>query len=119
MVSRFTELAIDCADPSSIADFWCQVLGYKVTETDDEWIMIAEEPGAVPALSFVAVPEGKTVKNRIHIDVSPRDREQAEEVARIEALGARRIDIGQGEVPWVVMADPEDNEFCVLRTRRP
>ena len=119
MASRFTELSIDCADPRSLADFWCQVLGYQVTEKDDEWVQIAQEPGVMPTLLFVTVPEGKTVKNRLHIDVSPRDREQDEEVARIEALGARRIDIGQGEVSWVVMADPEDNEFCVLRTRRP
>ena len=119
MASRFTELSIDCADPGLLADFWCQVLGYQITEKDDEWVQIAEEPGGMPTLLFVIVPEGKTVKNRIHIDVSPRDREQDEEVARIEALGARRIDIGQGEVSWVVMADPEDNEFCVLRSRRP
>ncbi len=119
MASRFSELVIDCADPSSVADFWCQVLGYQITEKDDELVQIAEEPGAMPTLLFATVPEGKTLKNRIHIDVSPRDREQDEEVARIEALGARRIDIGQGEVSWVVMADPEDNEFCVLRTRRP
>jgi len=119
MAGRFSELSIDCADPSSLADFWCQVLSYQITEKDNEWVQIAEEPGAMPTLLFVTVPEGKTVKNRIHIDVSPRDREQDEEVARIEALGARRIDIGQGEVSWVVMADPEDNEFCVLRTRLP
>ncbi|HYI43922.1 MAG TPA: VOC family protein, partial [Actinomycetota bacterium] len=60
-----------------------------------------------------------SVKNRLHIDVSPRDRDQAEEVERIIELGARRIDIGQGEVSWVVLADQEDNEFCVLRERRP
>jgi hypothetical protein len=119
MASRFSELCIDCTDPVRLADFWCGVLGYQITEKDDEAVEIAEEPGAMPTLLFVTVPEGKTVKNRIHIDVSPRDREQEEEVARIEALGARRIDIGQGEVSWVVMADPEDNEFCVLRTRRP
>ena len=119
MASRFSELVIDCADPSLLADFWCQVLGYQITEKEDEFVQIAEEPGAMPTLAFVTVPEGKTVKNRLHIDVSPRDREQDEEVARIEALGARRIDVGQGDASWVVMADPEDNEFCVLRTRIP
>jgi hypothetical protein len=119
MVSRFSELVIDCADPGRLAEFWRQVLGYQITEKGDEAVEIAEEPGAMPTLLFVTVSEGKTLKNRIHIDVSPRDREQDEEVARIEALGARRIDIGQGEVSWVVMADPEDNEFCVLRSRRP
>ena len=119
MVSRFSELVIDCADPDRLAEFWCQVLGYQITEKGDEGVQIAEESGAMPTLFFATVPEGKTLKNRIHIDVSPRDREQDEEVARIEVLGARRIDIGQGEVSWVVMADPEDNEFCVLRSRRP
>ena len=119
MVSRFTELSIDCSDPVRLAQFWCEVLGYQITEEDEESVEIAEAPGTLPTLLFITVPEAKTVKNRVHLDVSPRDREQAEEVARIEALGARRIDIGQGEASWVVMADPEGNEFCVLRTRRP
>lgn len=65
---------------------------------------------------FAPVPEGKTVKNRLHIDVKPVDRSQDEEVRRLEELGARRIDIGQGDVGWVVMADPEDDESCVLRS---
>ena len=119
MVSRFTELCIDCSNPVGLAQFWCEVLGYQITEQDEESVEIAEAPGTLPTLLFITVPEAKTVKNRIHIDVSPGDREQAEEVARIEALGARRIDIGQGDASWVVMADPEANEFCVLRTRRP
>ncbi len=68
-------------------------------------------------LVFVPVPEGKTVKNRLHIDLRPDD--QAAEVERLLALGARRTDIGQGEQPWVVLVDPEGNEFCVLATRRP
>jgi hypothetical protein len=68
-----------------------------------------------PTLVFIKVPESKAVKNRLHIDVSPIDRGQDEEVERLLALGARRVDIGQGEQSWVVLADPEDNEFCVLR----
>jgi hypothetical protein len=68
---------------------------------------------------FVTVPEGKTVKNRLHIDLAPGpDDDHATEVARLEKLGARRVDIGQGDaVPWIVMADPEGNEFCVLTPR--
>ena len=67
---------------------------------------------------FDALPEGKAVKNRLHIDLRPKD--QAAEVARLEALGARRVDVGQGpETTWVVLADPDDNEFCVLRALRP
>ncbi len=79
-----------------------------------------DRPGPVPpALTFARVPEGKTVKNRLHIDVNPTDREQNEEVERLLALGARRADVGQGGASWVVLTDPEGNEFCVLATRCP
>jgi hypothetical protein len=98
-----------------VAQFWSQALGLPVhgPEGDDkEWWL---EPGeGSPDLLFCEVPEAKTVKNRLHIDLRPDD--QRAEVHRLEALGARRIDIGQGEVSWVVMADPEGNEFCVLRS---
>jgi hypothetical protein len=70
-------------------------------------------------LNTCVEPEGKTVKNRIHVDVSPTDREQADEVRRLLDLGARPADVGQGDVSWVVLADPEGNEFCVLADRRP
>ncbi|MDQ3951484.1 MAG: VOC family protein [Actinomycetota bacterium] len=118
MSSRFTELAVDCRDPARLAEFWCGVLDWRVTATEEDLVEIAgAEPG--PTMVFVVVPEPKSVKNRVHVDVSPRDRDQAEEVERILALGARRVDVGQGDVEWVVLADPEGNEFCVLRTRRP
>jgi hypothetical protein len=128
MVSRFKELTVDCHDPRALAEFWCAVLGYEITEEEDGLVEIAgaswtvEDVRAspvVPTIVFVPVPESKTVKNRMHIDVNPIDRTQAEEVERLEALGARRIDIGQGDVHWVVMADPEGNEFCVLRSLAP
>ena len=73
--------------------------------------------GSPVELVFVPVPETKAVKNRIHIDVNPSDRDQAEEVERLLALGARHADVGQGDVSWVVLADPEGNEFCVLSSR--
>jgi Glyoxalase-like domain len=69
---------------------------------------------SVPTLVFVAVPEGKAVKNRLHLDVRPIDGPHEAEVERLIALGARPADVGQGRVPWVVLADPEGNEFCVL-----
>jgi hypothetical protein len=125
MTSRFTELAVDCHDPRRVAEFWAAVLGYEVIEENDDLVEIsgwkptreAFQRGPMPpTLVFVKVPEGKTVKNRIHIDVSPIDRGQDEEVERLLALGARHIDIGQGEQSWVVLADPEGNEFCVLRS---
>ncbi|MFY7066376.1 VOC family protein [Nocardiopsis changdeensis] len=129
MASKFTELAFDCADPEGLARFWCEVLGYEVQGREDGFVSIgspevpegARRPGPVPpVLTFARVPEGKVVKNRLHIDVNPTDRDQAEEVERLLGLGARRADVGQGEGDtWVVLADPEGNEFCVLATRRP
>jgi catechol 2,3-dioxygenase-like lactoylglutathione lyase family enzyme len=128
MTSKFTELAIDCADPDALARFWCSVLGYEVQEQEDGVVIIGspavpegkDRPGPVPpALTFARVPEGKVVKNRLHIDVNPADREQDEEVRRLLGLGARHVDVGQGDVSWVSLADPEGNEFCVLATRHP
>lgn len=132
MTSRLTEINVDCADPARLADFWCAVLGYVVLDATDDLVEIGP-PGradaelldgvrrgpVAPSLFFAQVPEGKTVKNRLHLDVSPIDGTQAQEVARLEALGARHVDVGQGEVSWVVMADPEGNEFCVLRSLAP
>jgi catechol 2,3-dioxygenase-like lactoylglutathione lyase family enzyme len=128
MTSKLTELAMDCADPEALARFWCAVLGYELQEEGDGTVTIgpagaseeSDRPGPVPpTLTFAKVPEGKTVKNRLHLDVSPADREQGEEVSRLLALGARRADVGQGDDSWVVLADPEGNEFCVLAGRRP
>ena len=132
MTSRFSELIVDCRDARRVADFWCAVLGYEITDmdTDTNGAVIEVAPvkptpealraGPIPTpIVFVTVPESKTIKNRLHIDVNPIDATQEEEVARLEALGARRIDIGQGDVHWVVMADPEDNEFCVLSSLAP
>ena len=125
MVSRFSELVIDCHDTRRVANFWCAVLGYDIVEMDGEVIEIgpaqleaqALRAGPVPpSIVFVRVPESKTLKNRVHIDVSPVDSSTEEEAVRLEALGARRVDIGQGDVRWIVMADPEGNEFCVLRS---
>jgi hypothetical protein len=128
VASKFTELAIDCADPHGLARFWCAVLDYEVQDEDDEIVTIGsplvpegkDRRGPVPpALTFARVPEGKTAKNRLHIDVNPTDREQADEVRRLLDLGARHADVGQGDVSWVVLADPEGNEFCVLAGRHP
>ena len=130
MTSRFTELAIDCADPAGLARFWCAVLDYVVDDDVEEDIVTISapsvpegrtRPGPVPpSLTFARVPEGKPVKNRLHIDVNPTDRDQDGEVRRLLDLGARRLDVGQGDdVSWVVLADPEGNEFCVLAGRHP
>ena len=127
MGSRLTEIVVDCRDPGAQAAFWAAVLGYHVVRATAGQVEIAawpEEPPdlagrvrqapVVPALVFVTVPEGKAVKNRLHLDIRPADCPVEAEVARLEALGARRADVGQGSQPWAVLADPEGNEFCVL-----
>ena len=123
MASRWQCICIDCEDTRALAAFWVAVLQWRQTyESDDEVVLEppvgSPEDGVSPALLFLRVPESKATKNRLHIDLRPDD--QAAEVARIEALGARRVDIGQvGDESWVVLADPEGNEFCVLRALRP
>ena len=112
------EVVIDCNDPRSIAEFWGSVLGWDVHQQDQTfWMSQSGAPFPDMCLVFVPVSETKTVKNRIHLDVSPVGCDRDQEVARVEALGARRVDVGQGEQPWVVLADPEGNEFCVLGRR--
>lgn len=129
MTSKFAELAIDCHDARRLAEFWCEVLGYQIEEEDEDGVAIVapsllpegkKRPGPVPPmLTFLSVPESKSVKNRLHIDLNPTDRERDEEVQRLLELGARHADVGQGDETWVVLADPEGNEFCVLGSRCP
>ena len=128
MTSKFTDLAIDCADPHVLARFWCAVLDYEVQDRGDGIVTIGTPPmpeaktatGPVPpTLTFARVVEGKSVKNRLHLDVNPTDREQEEEIGRLLELGARHTDVGQGDATWAVLVDPEGNEFCVLAGRRP
>jgi catechol 2,3-dioxygenase-like lactoylglutathione lyase family enzyme len=115
---RLRNITIDCADPAKVAGFWSQVTGFREDPEnpnlpdDEEWLLLG--PAGAPRLLFIRVPERKTVKNRMHLDLRPED--QAAEVGRLETLGARRVSVGQGEVSWVVMADPEGNEFCVERS---
>jgi hypothetical protein len=112
---------IDAADPEALATFWCEALGWA-TRTDcegDVWVeppdVGAEGPAPTPLL-FLAVPEPKLMKNRLHLDLRPDD--QAAEVERLVSLGARRAEVGQtGAEDWVVLADPEGNEFCVLPSK--
>jgi len=116
---RIQCLCVDSTDPAKAAQFWQAALGWRRTrDTEDEIILEppegSPEDGIVPDLLFLRVPEAKTMKNRLHLDLRPKD--QAAEVARLEALGARWVDVGQGtDVSWVVMADPDGNEFDVLR----
>ncbi len=113
--SRWYSVVIDCNDLEREVSFWQAVLGYeRVYEADDE-IVLSTDAETEPGLVFVKVPEPKTVKNRLHIDLAPDD--QDAEVERIIALGATRADIGQHDVPWVVLRSPEGNELCVLTKR--
>ncbi len=109
-------LTFDAHDPRRLAEFWCGALGYEITLDNADEVAV-ENPGdaSVLPLLFVRVPDEKAVKNRVHLDLAPDD--QSAEVARLKALGAREVDIGQRDVSWVVMADPEGNEFCVLTAR--
>src|ERR1700690_1625799 len=118
MGSKFTELIIDAADPDALATFWTAVLGWPRERVLGDAVEIADPAGSLPTLVFVPVDDAKVVKNRVHIDVNPTGQDQAAELARLMALGATTGDVGQGEdVPWVVVADPEGNEFCLLKTR--
>jgi hypothetical protein len=116
-------LAIDSEDPDKLADFWCAALGYEVIyrspQAEEEREVTIESPDRTGwRMDFLEVHDERKVKNRLHLDLRPDD--QDAEVKRLEGLGARRVEIGQGpDVTWVVMADPEGNEFCILRARRP
>ena len=114
--SRLTEVIIDAADPAGLASFWVDVLGWTVTEADDTGVEIGGPEGGVKIV-FVPVEEPKAGKNRVHLDVNPIGCEQPQELARLLSLGAMEVDVGQGDQTWVVLADPEGNEFCLLRTR--
>ncbi len=114
--SRWYTIVVDCQDHDKVATFWQAVLGYKREYEAPDEIVLVSEAEAEPGLVFVTVPEAKQGKNRLHIDLAPDD--QDAEVERILALGATRVDVGQtGDETWVVLADPEGNELCVLSAR--
>ncbi|SDS68842.1 VOC family protein [Actinoplanes derwentensis] len=115
MTSRIATIAIDALDAPRVAEFWMAVLGWRIVEDDGEVLSIGPPAGAGPTIDVVRVTERKTAKNRLHLDLRADGSSQAREVERLLALGARKTDIGQGpDVSWVVLADPEGNEFCVL-----
>lgn len=115
---RFTGVVADCSDPAAVADFWELATGWvRVGESAGE-ISLRSPRGLGPYLTLLKVPDAKAVKNRIHLDVAPEPGEDhAEAVRRLVAAGAVPADVGQGDVPWVVLAGPEDSEFCVLTPR--
>jgi Glyoxalase-like domain len=122
MTARPRNITFDCADPYALVQFWAQVTGYQQDPDDPngpgdpEGLLLG--PDGQPNLLFIAVPEPKTVKNRVHLDLEPDDRTRDQEVERLLGIGATRVaDLrrpdGSG---WVVLADPEGNEFCVERS---
>jgi len=118
MPSTFYSVVVDAKDPRRLAEFWSAVLDFPIVFEDEEEgeFAIAKDKGTPPALLFVRNDDAKQVKNRVHFDLNPTD--QAAEVERVLALGATRADVGQtGEETWVVLADPEGNEFCILTAR--
>jgi hypothetical protein len=115
MALEWEQVVVDAADPSALGAWWARALGWAVVSDDPVEYEIRPEPERLPGLLFLSVPEAKAGKNRLHLDFRPDDRDA--EVARLLALGARHADVGQGEEPWVVLADPEGNEFCVLGPR--
>jgi hypothetical protein len=109
------QTTVDARDPSALGQWWREALGWVVINDDSDEFEIRPAEDRLPGLLFVPVPEEKTTKNRLHFDFRPDDRDA--EVQRLLDLGATRADVGQGEQSWVVLADPEGNEFCVLGSR--
>ena len=124
MSSTVHNITFDCTDPLAVARFWAEVTGWQVSERykPGEYAVAsaaASSPAASsPSLYFVKAPESKSGKNRVHLDLSPADRTQDEEIARLTALGANVVSDRRPEVGWVILADPEGNEFCMEPSRR-
>jgi hypothetical protein len=109
-------ITFDCANPLELAQFWAQALGYKLDEgSNNEEALLTDPRGQGTDVLFLTVPEGKSAKNRLHLDLRPTTTMQAE-VERLEALGAQRAAPFQDIKSWTVLYDPEGNEFCVVRS---
>ncbi|MBN4059596.1 VOC family protein [Acidimicrobium ferrooxidans] len=113
---EWEQVVVATPDPAALGRWWCEALGWVVIDDEPPVFEIQQQPDRLPGILFLAVDEPKQGKNRLHIDLRPDD--QAAEVERLTALGASHVDVGQGDGSWVVLADPEGNEFCVLQSRR-
>ena len=113
MSLQWEQVIVHAQDPVALGRWWAEALGWVVVHTDDvNEFEIRPEADLTPGLDFVRLDEAKQAKSRLHLDFRPDD--QDAEVARLVAHGARRVDVGQGDAGWVVLADPEGNEFCIL-----
>ncbi|GGQ79866.1 VOC family protein [Couchioplanes azureus] len=116
MASTWEQIVVDAEDPARLARWWAEALGYVIVREAPDEVEIRRTPDTLPGLLFGTNPDAKTVKNRLHLDLRPDDQEA--EVERLVDMGARAIDIGQQDESWVVLADPEGNEFCVLAAKQ-
>ncbi len=116
MANVWEQVVVDAHDPARLARWWAEALGYTIVAEAPDEVEIRRSPDELPGLLFVPVPDEKTTKNRLHIDLRPDDQEA--EVERLVDMGARHVDVGQHDVGWVVLTDPEGNEFCVLGDRK-
>ena len=116
MSLEWEQVVVHAADPVILGQWWADALGWVVVNDEPEEFEIRPTADQMPGLLFPPVAEAKSGKSRLHLDFRPDD--QDVEVARLLGLGARHADIGQGQASWVVLADPEGNEFCVLSSKR-
>lgn len=115
MSLEWEQVIVDARDPGALGLWWRDALGWVIVNDDPAELEIRPSEDRLPGLLFVEAPEEKVTKNRLHLDFRPDDRDA--EVERLLSLGATRADVGQGEQTWVVLRDPEGNEFCVLSSR--
>ena len=115
MSLEWDHVIVHTAHPVELGRWWVGALGWAVVWQSDDEYAIQPAPDRLPGLCFVTLRDPKVAPNRLHLDFTPDD--QAAEVDRLVAMGAQRVDVGQGEQPWVVLADPEGNEFCILEPR--
>jgi hypothetical protein len=115
MTSRIAAISMVAVDQQRVAEFWCSVLGWHLLQSDVTGADIGPTDGSGPRIEIGRVPDPKTVKNRLHLDLRADGTSQSDELQRLLDLGATRVDVGQpAEATWVVLADPEGNEFCLL-----
>ncbi len=118
MPLRLHHIVVDTHDLPGLARFWAAVLRWQVLSEREREVVIGPYVDAPVGMCFMPVAEPKLAKNRLHLDLTSEAEDRDAEIERILALGARRVDVGQrGDESWVVLADPEGNEFCVVRTK--
>lgn len=118
MVLAWEQITVDASDPAALGRWWCEALGWVVVDDEHPDVFeIRRTADEIPGILFLRTGASKADKNRLHLDLRPDDQDR--EVERLLSMGATQIDIGQGDASWVVLADPEGNEFCVLRSGTP